>query len=98
MPNRPQRIVVVMAVTAVVLFAMYQYWSSRRSFGRLSNVHSEARWSCPMHPQLRRAEKGTCPSCGMPLVRIAPNDNSIDGQQPLSLPDSAIDQIKVAPE
>ena len=98
MPNRPQRIVVVMAVTAVVLFAMYQYWPSRRSFGRLSNVNSEARWSCPMHPQLQRAEKGTCPSCGMPLVRIAPNDNSIDKQQPLSLPDSAIDQIKVAPE
>ncbi len=27
----------------------------------------EARWTCPMHPQIVREEPGTCPICGMAL-------------------------------
>jgi hypothetical protein len=24
-------------------------------------------WTCPMHPDVRAAERGSCPECGMPL-------------------------------
>jgi len=27
-------------------------------------------WSCPMHPQVRQDEPGTCPICGMPLALL----------------------------
>jgi hypothetical protein len=28
-------------------------------------------WVCPMHPEVRRAAPGSCPLCGMDLVREA---------------------------
>lgn len=40
-------------------------------------AHSHARssalpYTCPMHPQIRQAEPGSCPLCGMALERRAP--------------------------
>jgi P-type Cu+ transporter len=32
----------------------------------------EARWTCPMHPQIVRAEPGSCPICGMALEPVVP--------------------------
>ena len=29
----------------------------------------EAAYSCPMHPEVKQATPGTCPKCGMTLVR-----------------------------
>ncbi len=29
-------------------------------------------WTCPMHPQIRREEPGTCPICGMALEPLEP--------------------------
>jgi P-type Cu+ transporter len=31
-----------------------------------------ARWTCPMHPQIVRAEPGSCPICGMALEPMTP--------------------------
>jgi Cu+-exporting ATPase len=31
-----------------------------------------ARWTCPMHPQIVRAEPGSCPICGMALELMVP--------------------------
>lgn len=28
-----------------------------------------AGWTCPMHPEVHATEAGSCPDCGMPLVR-----------------------------
>jgi Cu+-exporting ATPase len=30
-------------------------------------------WTCPMHPQIRRLEAGSCPICGMALEPSAPS-------------------------
>jgi len=41
-------------------------------------------WTCPMHPQIRRSEPGSCPLCGMaleplePALDEAPNPELID--------------------
>jgi Cu+-exporting ATPase len=32
----------------------------------------DARWTCPMHPQIVRAEPGSCPICGMALEPMIP--------------------------
>jgi P-type Cu+ transporter len=32
----------------------------------------EARWTCPMHPQIVRKEPGSCPICGMALEPMTP--------------------------
>ncbi len=34
---------------------------------------SAAIYTCPMHPEIRRAGPGACPKCGMTLERVAPN-------------------------
>lgn len=34
----------------------------------------KAIYTCPMHPQIRSEEPGTCPICGMDLVPLASND------------------------
>jgi Cu+-exporting ATPase len=31
----------------------------------------EVVWTCPMHPQIRRNEPGSCPICGMPLEPVS---------------------------
>ena len=33
----------------------------------------EARWTCPMHPQILREEPGSCPICGMALEPMTPS-------------------------
>jgi P-type Cu+ transporter len=33
---------------------------------------SEVLWTCPMHPQIVRAESGSCPICGMALEPMTP--------------------------
>jgi Cu(I)/Ag(I) efflux system membrane fusion protein len=33
-------------------------------------------WTCSMHPQIRQAEPGDCPICGMDLILLDANDNS----------------------
>ena len=35
-------------------------------------------WTCPMHPEIRRAEPGSCPICGMALEPLAPTGD--DGE------------------
>jgi Cu+-exporting ATPase len=38
-----------------------------------SRALAEALWTCPMHPQILRAEPGSCPICGMALERLMPD-------------------------
>jgi hypothetical protein len=35
---------------------------------RAGNADSSALYSCPMHPELKSAQPGKCPKCGMKLV------------------------------
>jgi membrane fusion protein, copper/silver efflux system len=40
-------------------------------------------YSCPMHPQIRQPEFGTCPICGMDLVPITEDDSGDDREAPV---------------
>lgn len=43
------------------------------ALGSLAEPAEGAVWTCPMHPQIRRAEPGSCPVCGMGLEPAAPS-------------------------
>ena len=49
-----------------------------RTDERSSRAHSAAstdaaaEYTCPMHPEIRQAEPGPCPKCGMPLEPVLP--------------------------
>ena len=33
----------------------------------MAEEEKQAMYTCPMHPEVRRSEPGTCPKCGMEL-------------------------------
>ncbi|MBN1406817.1 MAG: efflux RND transporter periplasmic adaptor subunit [Calditrichaceae bacterium] len=35
-------------------------------------------WTCSMHPQIRQTEPGDCPICGMDLIPVENNDNTVN--------------------
>ncbi len=39
--------------------------------------HTDPLYRCPMHPEVVRDEPGTCPICGMQLVLVPPDDDSV---------------------
>jgi membrane fusion protein, copper/silver efflux system len=54
-------------VTALAAYTVWTYWEPRQD-GHAA--HEEARYYCPMHPQIRSPEPGECPICHMNLEPI----------------------------
>lgn len=48
-------------------------------------------WACPMHPEVRLAQPGTCSVCGMDLVRVDLVEVEAGDVQPDSLDQGRID-------
>ena len=46
-------------------------------------VQAGEKWQCPMHPAVVRDAPGTCPVCGMKLVKLATTKPKETGQAPL---------------
>jgi hypothetical protein len=42
-------------------------------------VAEDARYTCPMHPEVRQAQPGDCPKCGMPLELATVKAGSEEG-------------------
>ncbi|WP_447953511.1 heavy metal translocating P-type ATPase [Sphingopyxis chilensis] len=45
---------------------------SQPAMGALPQAAAGTIWTCPMHPEIRRDEPGTCPICGMALEPLEP--------------------------
>jgi Cu+-exporting ATPase len=45
---------------------------SKATKADLSDVPAGTIWTCPMHPQIRQDDPGTCPICGMALEPLEP--------------------------
>ena len=43
------------------------------ALGALAEAAEGSVWTCPMHPEVRRPEAGSCPICGMALEPVAPS-------------------------
>ena len=50
--------------------------ASQDSAVQHAEKHADPNYVCPMHPQIVRGEPGSCPICGMDLVRIEADDES----------------------
>ena len=46
--------------------------------------HADPNYVCPMHPQILRGEPGSCPICGMDLVKVEVEEPAAKSYGPLS--------------
>lgn len=61
------RWVLLALVTLVAAYTTWSYWGPERDEHA---GHQEARYYCPMHPQIRSPDPGECPICHMTLEPI----------------------------
>jgi multidrug efflux pump subunit AcrA (membrane-fusion protein) len=75
------RWILLALVTALAGYTVWTFWGPTHS--DTHEAHGEARYYCPMHPQIRSPDPGECPICFMKLEPI-PAD-----RQTTSTPDPA---------
>jgi len=67
-----------MVVLAVLVFAAGNFYAEKKMAGSASMEtaldhsakHMDSKYQCPMHPQIVKGKKGSCPICGMNLELI----------------------------
>jgi len=47
----------------------------------ISDSKEAIHWTCSMHPQVNKIEKGECPICAMALVSVEGSDNTLGSNQ-----------------
>ena len=79
LPPRPKRTFGLGALLAVALLSLVVAVAGTLLLSRTLGAHSHAesasneaptRYQCPMHPSVVQDHPGTCPICGMKLVKI----------------------------
>jgi hypothetical protein len=68
-----KRILILFAVATIVAAAQVGAIDPNRPHSEQEQEHEKGkkqRYTCPMHPEIVRAEPGQCPKCGMTLVPI----------------------------
>ncbi|MEO0599950.1 MAG: efflux RND transporter periplasmic adaptor subunit [Myxococcota bacterium] len=78
--NRVSRQLLRIAVASLALFLAYAIgrWSASPPPPAMHDHGPEDAWTCSMHPQIRSAEAGACPICGMDLVPVSSQGGSTD--------------------
>jgi Cu+-exporting ATPase len=52
------------------------HYASGRATGKAKAAPADARYTCPMHPQIIRDAPGACPLCGTALEPMLPSDEA----------------------
>jgi Cu(I)/Ag(I) efflux system membrane fusion protein len=60
-----------------------------REDGKVVEPSLVGKWIAPMHPEIVREEAGTCPICGMQLVKAKTLGYETPGRPPLVIPTTA---------
>ncbi len=101
----------VLALALVVAFALGGVAfgggaSSAGDAGRVIHTADEhagqqgaSTWTCSMHPQIRSAQPGACPLCGMDLIPLTSSDDDQDSPARVSLSERArtLARLRTAP-
>jgi multidrug efflux pump subunit AcrA (membrane-fusion protein) len=80
--SRPIRLAAIAAASVLALVALAAA-TGGLPFGESPPPQQQeaAAWVCPMHPDVRQAEPGRCPICGMALEQQAPPEQSSAHQE-----------------
>jgi membrane fusion protein, copper/silver efflux system len=96
MKNRLIHVSLAFALLSLVLLAWTGCGAGDRQVSEGGGDTAATVYSCPMHPQIRQPEFGTCPICGMDLVPIRDDDSDDDREAPiLQLSERAIALLQV---
>ncbi len=80
--NRQRSPIVVILLIACCLLPVIFLTSCKNKKGTTAeNVQKKEQWTCSMHPEIIRDKPGTCPICGMELVRKEENSTAINDIQ-----------------
>lgn len=82
-----------------IFFASCTAKNSSAVQASLANAESEhtdpdGYWTCPMHPQVHKHEKGACPICGMALVHV--KAKNITTKQSIELTEVQIQNTQIS--
>ena len=70
-------LIYILAALLAGLLMGYIFFKSdpeSHAHGRMEAGIQEEVWTCSMHPQIRQSEPGSCPICGMDLIRAENGD------------------------
>lgn len=61
---------IIIFMVVIIGLGTFGWWKTQnnKKAQALGHEHSDARYICPMHPQIISNQAGTCPICGMDLV------------------------------
>ena len=88
------RFIALMVVTGLVFAYWDEIWNRYDKWNRPNVVMATAapgvEFYCPMHPQVRQNEPGSCPICGMPLAKRKPG-------QKIGPSEGALSRVELSP-
>lgn len=67
-----------LAFLAIVMIGVATYFLVNKFIISDSNQNGNDVYTCSMHPEIIRYEPGSCPICGMNLIKKVTNDNELD--------------------
>ncbi len=78
--NRSTVIIASSALVIGLLLGWLLFGGSSNSKGEALHISDEKEtiWTCSMHPQIRKNEPGDCPICGMDLVPLTDESETLD--------------------
>jgi Cu(I)/Ag(I) efflux system membrane fusion protein len=70
-------ILVIVVASGLILFM----GCKNKKVTTVENVQKKELWTCSMHPEIIRDKPGTCPICGMDLIKKEENSTAINDIQ-----------------
>jgi Cu(I)/Ag(I) efflux system membrane fusion protein len=77
MMNKYLKYGLTVIVISIIGFAIYYFVN--KSKDQPNHVHQTTVYTCPMHPEIIRDKPGSCPICGMTLVKKENRERPIEG-------------------
>jgi Cu(I)/Ag(I) efflux system membrane fusion protein len=77
MMNKYLKYGLTVIVISIIGFAIYYFVN--KSKDQPDHVHQTTVYTCPMHPEIIRDKPGSCPICGMTLVKKENRERPIEG-------------------
>src|SRR5260221_6982662 len=79
--NRQRRLIILILLIACCLLPILFTACKNKKITIVETSAKKELWTCSMHPEIIRNKPGTCPICGMELVRKEENSTAINDIQ-----------------